>query len=71
MLGVGTIAVGLFNRGLQEYELSANWADLGLVGPQPVRDRWQQKHLDTADGRFTSTVPRHGTVSVKIGTPRR
>src|SRR4029079_11849862 len=42
-LADGTLAVGLFNRGLVPYDVSANWSDLGLVGPQPVRHLWQQQ----------------------------
>jgi alpha-galactosidase len=69
-LADGTLAVGLFNRGLQEYEVSANWSDLGLTGPQPVRDLWQHKDLPAANSKFTAKVPRHGTVFVKIGVPK-
>ena len=67
----GTVAVGLFNRGLEPYDVTARWSDLGLTGPQPVRDLWQQKDLGDSDGQFTATVPRHGAVLVKIGTPNR
>jgi alpha-galactosidase len=63
--------VGLFNRGLEAYEVSAKWSDLGLTGLQPVRDLWQQKDVGVADGVFTASVPRHGAVLVKIGRPRR
>jgi hypothetical protein len=51
--------------------VSAKWSDLGLTGPQPVRDLWQQKDLPAADGKFMARVPRHGTVFVKIGGAKR
>jgi len=70
-LADGTIAAGLFNRGLQPVKMSATWKELGLAGPQPVRDLWLQKDLATVNGEYTVVVPAHGTVLVKIGRPRR
>ncbi|KPJ64916.1 hypothetical protein AMK68_00060 [candidate division KD3-62 bacterium DG_56] len=67
----GTTAVGLFNRGSFGAEVTAKWADLGLEGPQPVRDLWQNKDLGTFDGSFGAQVPAHGAVLVKIGKPNR
>ncbi len=51
-LADGTIAAGLFNRGLQPVKMSATWKELGLAGPQPVRDLWLQKDLGTVNGEF-------------------
>jgi alpha-galactosidase len=69
-LADGTMAVGLFNRGLQASQVTVQWAQLGLQGRQPVRDLWQRKDLDVAQDKFTATVPRHGAVLLKIGKPR-
>lgn len=69
-LADGTVAVGLFNRGLVPHELSARWSDLGLTGKQAVRDLWQQKDLGEMEGEFKASVPRHGAVFVKIGKPK-
>jgi alpha-galactosidase len=69
-LADGTMAVALFNRGIAAAPVSATWSDLGLSGRQPVRDLWQQRDLPEASDRFTSTVPRHGTVFVRIGKPK-
>ncbi len=66
-LADGTIAVGLFNRGLQAATVSATWAELGLRGAQPVRDLWLHKDLPASNGEFAATVPAHGAVLVKIG----
>ncbi len=63
----GTLAVALFNRGLQPYDVTARWSDLGLKGRQPVRDLWQKKDLGQFSETFTATVPRHGAVMVRIG----
>jgi alpha-galactosidase len=66
-LADGTIAAGLFNRGLQAVEMTATWKELGITGRQPVRDLWLQKDLGTSNGELTSIVPPHGAVLVKIG----
>ena len=44
-LADGTIAAGLFNRGLQAAKMTASWKDLGITGQQPVRDLWLHKEL--------------------------
>jgi alpha-galactosidase len=69
-LADGTMAVGLFNRGPEPTPITARLSDLGLSGVQAVRDLWLQKDLPRVTGQFTVTVPRHGAVLVKIGTPR-
>jgi alpha-galactosidase len=70
-LSDGTMAVGLFNRGLQAVKMTAQWSELGLRGSQPVRDLWLQQDLGNFTGSFTATVPAHGAVMVKIGRPRQ
>ena len=66
-LADGTIAAGLFNRGLEAVKMRATWKELGLTGPQPVRDLWLQKDLGVVNGEFSAVVPAHGAVLVKIG----
>ena len=61
--------MALFNRAPVKTALSARWDDLGISGSQPVRDLWQRKDLEPADGVFTAQVPAHGAMLVKIGTP--
>jgi alpha-galactosidase len=51
-------------------DITLNWSDLNLSGPQAVRDLWRQKDLGTADSSFTANVPFHGAVMLKIGTPK-
>jgi alpha-galactosidase len=65
----GTLAVGLFNRGLKRLWVTAEWSDLGLKGTQPVRDLWQQKDLGAFTDRFKVEIPRHGAVLLKVGGP--
>lgn len=67
----GAEAVGLFNLGDADAPVTVNFTDLKLTGRQQVRDLWRQKNLGTFTGSYTATVPAHGTVLVKIGTPRR
>lgn len=70
-LSDGTMAVGFFNRGLAPNKVTARWSQLGLNGRQPVRDLWQRRELGSFADSFSATVPRHGVVFVKIGTPRK
>ena len=62
----GSKAVGLFNRGECEANVTAKWADLGIKGKQVVRDLWRQKDLGTFNGEFQASVPRHGVVLVRL-----
>jgi alpha-galactosidase len=64
-----TWAVGLFNRSDKPADVSVKFADLKLVGPQPVRNLWKQADLGQSDDQFSSRVASHGTVMLKIGTP--
>lgn len=65
----GTLAVGLFNRGFAAAKVTASWKDLGLTGPQPVRNLWTRTDAGMADGSLTADVPAHGAVLYKIGQP--
>jgi alpha-galactosidase len=62
----GSKAVGLFNRGNALAAVTARWADLGLAGPQRVRDLWRSKDLGAFDGAFEAYVARHGVVMVRL-----
>ena len=62
----GSKAVGLFNRGYSATPVTIKWSDLGLTGQQKVRDLWRQQDLGTFPDAFTSPVPRHGVVLVRI-----
>jgi alpha-galactosidase len=66
----GSTAVGLFNRGFQEETITASWSDLGLSGDQKVRDLWRQKDLGVFAKQFSSPVPAHGVVLIKVSSEK-
>jgi alpha-galactosidase len=69
-LSDGTLAVGLFNRGIAEATIRVDWADLKLDGTQGIRDLWEHKDLGSFPGGFAASVPMHGAVLLKIGNPK-
>jgi alpha-galactosidase len=70
-LADGTKAVALFNRGLRAADVSARWSDVGVAGRQPVRDLWLHRDLGMFADRFTTKVPAHGAVLIKVGQAKR
>lgn len=62
----GTRAAGLFNRADTEQSVAVRWAELGVRGPQKVRDLWRQRDLGVFPDGFEAKVPAHGVVLVKI-----
>ena len=65
-LADGSEAVGLFNLGENEGPVTVKWADFGAKGKMSVRDLWRQKDLGKFKNAFTTTVPRHGVVLIKV-----
>jgi alpha-galactosidase len=67
-----TMAVGLFNRAPVPMPVSVKFADIGLAGNQRVQFLWAKEDLPiTTNSAYTATVPRHGVVFVKIGSPQK
>jgi alpha-galactosidase len=62
----GSMAAGLINRSGNPMKVTAKWSDLGLKGPQRVRNLWLRKEIGRFKGSFTATVPPHGCVLVKL-----
>lgn len=62
----GSKAVGLFNRDDHAMEMTVNFSDLGIHESVHVRDLWAHKDLDMMSGSFSSDVPRHGVVLIKV-----
>jgi alpha-galactosidase len=68
-LSDGTMAIGLFNRAPEAMPVTVKFADVGLKGPQRVRDPWT--HTDAsgdANDSYTATVPRHGVVLLRTAS---
>ncbi len=68
-LADGSLAVGLFNRGDAAQPVSARWSDLHLAGPRDARDLWQRRDRGVVTSEFTTLVPRHGAVLVRLQNP--
>jgi len=62
----GSCAVGLFNRGETETDITFRLIDLDISGVQKVRDLWRQKDLGNISDKFTTSVGRHGVVMLRI-----
>ncbi len=73
-LADGSQAVGFFNLGAKPVELQfGEFAKLGLVGKQTVRDLWRQKNVATVDvakDALPLTIPGHGVVLYKFTTAK-
>ena len=62
----GSKAVGLFNRGGAKAVVTARWKDLGISGPQKVRDLWRQKEMGVFSDDYHAEIPSHGCVLVRL-----
>lgn len=69
-LSDGSYAVGLINPTDQAAPGEVTWTELGLTGRQPVRDLWLHKDLGLQADRYSVSVPPHGAVLIKVGTPK-
>jgi alpha-galactosidase len=67
----GTMAVGMFNLDRFSHQVSVKWSDLGLTGPQQVRNLWTKKNVGVQQDSFTATIPGEGAMLIKVGTPNR
>jgi alpha-galactosidase len=75
----GSMAAGLFNTGdpspagLFNWTgepridtVSVTWEELGITGPQKVRDLWRQKDLGTFDREVKLPVNHHGVMLIRL-----
>ena len=66
------MAVGLFNRAPEPMPMTLKFADLGLPDKAPIHFPWTHTELGGLAGngkQYTTTVPRHGVVLMKVGRP--
>jgi hypothetical protein len=59
-------AVVLFNRSASAASMSVKWKSLNLIGAASVRDLWSHTDLGVMDSMYTTTVPSHGAVMLKV-----
>jgi len=65
-LADGSQAVGLFNRGESSLLMTLEMKQLGVTGTVHLRDLLDHKDLGTATGSYTTQVPLHGVVMLKV-----
>jgi len=69
-LSSGQLAVGLVNMGHFTQTASVSWKDLGVSGPQSVRNIWERKNIGTFSTSYQVPVASHGTVFLLISPTR-
>jgi alpha-galactosidase len=65
-LADGGLAVALFNKGDSEASMKAVWNDFGIKKAKKVRDLWSHQDLAGAAEGFTTQVPSHGVVMLRV-----
>ena len=65
-LADGSVAVGLFNRGVSRDPVTVKFSDLGFSGAVTLRDLWNHKDLGSFREQYNSQVHRHGVVLLKV-----
>ncbi len=59
-------AVGLFNRGESILKMTLDFKMLGFTGSAKLRDFWERRDLGVAQQSYTTDVPKHGVVLLRI-----
>tara|TARA_R100001369_G_scaffold92100_3_gene135479 strand:- start:5815 stop:8427 length:2613 start_codon:yes stop_codon:yes gene_type:complete len=68
-LSDGTTAVLMLNKGEKRSDITVLWDQIGVSGPQNVRDLWLGKDLGKFNGSFTAkNLGKHEHLLLKIGT---
>jgi alpha-galactosidase len=62
----GSLAVGLFNRTEAALKMTVDFKSIGAPATAKVRDLWERKDLGTLENSYSSVVPKHGVVFLKI-----
>jgi alpha-galactosidase len=66
-LAGGAQAVALFNRASTPAKVTVQWSDLGLKSaPRNANDLWSHLEVKPVGSDFTSEVPSHGVVLLRI-----
>jgi alpha-galactosidase len=62
----GSQAVGLFNRSESAIQMTLDFKGIGAPAAAKLRDLLDHKDLATAQNSYTTEVPRHGVVLLKV-----
>ena len=65
-LADGSKAVAIFNKGEPQNPLTIQFKQLGLPESVTARDLWAHQDLGKLNGSFTTTVPVHGVVMLRV-----
>ena len=65
-LADGSKAVGLFNRGRSLMNMTLRFVDVGFHGRVQVRDLWEHLDRGVFEDNYSTLVPKHGVVLVKV-----
>jgi alpha-galactosidase len=65
-LADGSTAVAMLNTDNHPMSITADFKALGLLETVQARDLWLRKDLGTLRQKFTASVPRHGSVLLKV-----
>ncbi len=70
-LSDGTTAVLMLNKGEKKSDITVLWEQIGVSGPQNVRNLWLEKDLGVFTGSFRAkNLGQHEHLLLKIGTVR-
>jgi alpha-galactosidase len=62
----GSKVVGLFNRQRTSEQMTVRFSEIGIAQAAEIRDLWVKKTLGTFADEFSTYVPAHGVVLVRI-----
>ncbi|HUN86229.1 MAG TPA: glycoside hydrolase family 27 protein [Terracidiphilus sp.] len=66
-LADGSVAVGVVNLGASPAQATVNANDLHLAGAvKSARDLWKHEGVQFTDGKYTSAVPSHGILMLRV-----
>jgi alpha-galactosidase len=68
-LADGGQAGGLFNRGESDLKITLDLQTLGFSGATRLHNLWNHQNLGSVTGSYSTVVPKHGVVLLKVSNP--
>jgi alpha-galactosidase len=65
-LADGSKAVGIFNRHRDPMSATVDFRKFGFSGAVKARDLWQQKDIGKLDPTYTTKIPAHGVLFLRV-----